>query len=245
MPGALLARDVRLRSPDWDDPPRRLDTQDLRLERLRADDRRRQEGAVVTLRAVFDYETGRSPLLINTQEELAELIGRVITLSEGETVSSIVELGVNDDNPYAFPRSRQASVRSPDSSTNCGIRPGPHSPSRTSAGPCCSTTRHTHRKSPPTTSCRSRPCVPCSRPTSTTADPSRRTSRVFKWSRTEHEQQPPRALRRQLRPNVRAPVAMIGNRGSEQRWRWDLNPRRLSPHTLSRRAPSAARTRHR
>src|SRR5882757_1592012 len=29
------------------------------------------------------------------------------------------------------------------------------------------------------------------------------------------------------------------------RWRWDLNPRRLAPHTLSRRAPSAARTRHR
>src|SRR4051794_34428436 len=29
------------------------------------------------------------------------------------------------------------------------------------------------------------------------------------------------------------------------RWGWDLNPRRLAPHTLSRRAPSAARTRHR
>jgi len=58
---------------------------------------------VVTLRAVFDYETGRSPLLVSTQDELAELIARVITLSEGETVPSIVELGVNDDNPYAFP----------------------------------------------------------------------------------------------------------------------------------------------
>src|SRR5882757_6971546 len=32
---------------------------------------------------------------------------------------------------------------------------------------------------------------------------------------------------------------------SNWRWRWDLNPRRLAPHTLSRRAPSAARTRHR
>src|SRR5688500_17045642 len=29
------------------------------------------------------------------------------------------------------------------------------------------------------------------------------------------------------------------------RWRWDLNPRRLAPHALSRRAPSAARTRYR
>jgi hypothetical protein len=33
--------------------------------------------------------------------------------------------------------------------------------------------------------------------------------------------------------------------GGPPRWRWDLNPRRLAPHTLSRRAPSAARTRHR
>src|SRR5581483_5663079 len=28
------------------------------------------------------------------------------------------------------------------------------------------------------------------------------------------------------------------------RWRWDLNPRRLAPHTLSRRAPSATRRLH-
>src|SRR5699024_3958390 len=33
--------------------------------------------------------------------------------------------------------------------------------------------------------------------------------------------------------------------GLVERWRWDSNPRRLSPHTLSRRAPSATRTRHR
>ncbi|GAA3621499.1 hypothetical protein GCM10022267_04590 [Lentzea roselyniae] len=44
-------------------------------------------------------------------------------------------------------------------------------------------------------------------------------------------QLPPR-----MPPNAKAPVAMIGNRGSEQRWRWDLNPRRLAPHTLSRSA---------
>ena len=39
--------------------------------------------------------------------------------------------------------------------------------------------------------------------------------------------------------------ALLRGRPFGWRWRWDLNPRRLSPHTLSRRAPSAARTRHR
>lgn len=58
---------------------------------------------MVTLRAVFDYETGRSPLVVSTHDELSELVTRVIALSEGETVASIVELGVNDENPYAFP----------------------------------------------------------------------------------------------------------------------------------------------
>lgn len=58
---------------------------------------------MVALRAVFDHETGRSPVLVNTRDELSELITRVIALSEGETIPSIVELGVSDDNPYAFP----------------------------------------------------------------------------------------------------------------------------------------------
>lgn len=58
---------------------------------------------MVALRAVFDHETGRSPVLVSTHDELSELITRVIELSEGETIPSIVELGVNDDNPYAFP----------------------------------------------------------------------------------------------------------------------------------------------
>src|SRR6185437_16881093 len=42
-------------------------------------------------------------------------------------------------------------------------------------------------------------------------------------------------------PNAGGPVFA----GVGWRWRWDLNPRRFYPHTLSRRAPSAARTRHR
>ncbi len=46
-------------------------------------------------------------------------------------------------------------------------------------------------------------------------------------------------------PQERAKGAPLGRPSVGWRWRWDLNPRRVSPHTLSRRAPSAARTRHR
>jgi hypothetical protein len=56
---------------------------------------------VATLKAIYDHETGASPLLITTQEELAELIGRVMEL-DGGPVPSIVELAVNDD-PYGHP----------------------------------------------------------------------------------------------------------------------------------------------
>ena len=56
---------------------------------------------MATLKAVFDHETGASPLLITTREELAELIIRVIEL-DGGPVPSIVELAINDD-PYGFP----------------------------------------------------------------------------------------------------------------------------------------------
>jgi hypothetical protein len=34
-------------------------------------------------------------------------------------------------------------------------------------------------------------------------------------------------------PNDRAPLTCDGGRGSDLRWRWDLNPRRVAPHTLS------------
>ncbi|MEU7480821.1 Imm1 family immunity protein [Lentzea sp. NPDC042327] len=44
-----------------------------------------------------------SPLLVSTHDELAELIAQVIALSEGESIASIVEIGVDDENPYAFP----------------------------------------------------------------------------------------------------------------------------------------------
>ncbi|WP_197288614.1 Imm1 family immunity protein [Nocardia sp. NRRL S-836] len=57
----------------------------------------------MTLRAVFDFESGRSPLLVSTHDELSELVARVIALSEGETIPSIVEIGVDAENPYAFP----------------------------------------------------------------------------------------------------------------------------------------------
>lgn len=56
---------------------------------------------MATLKAVYDHETGESPLLITTQDELSELITRVIEL-DGGPVPSIVELAVNED-PYGFP----------------------------------------------------------------------------------------------------------------------------------------------
>ncbi|GLY53830.1 Imm1 family immunity protein [Lentzea sp. NBRC 102530] len=56
---------------------------------------------MATLKAVFDHETGASPLLITTPEELAELITRVGEL-DGGPVPSIVELAINDD-PYGHP----------------------------------------------------------------------------------------------------------------------------------------------
>src|SRR5829696_610738 len=51
------------------------------------------------------------------------------------------------------------------------------------------------------------------------------------------------ALCRRSRPQSR----LVANRErpGEWRWRWDLNPRKLSLHTLSRRAPSATRRLHR
>ncbi|MGI5504317.1 Imm1 family immunity protein [Lentzea sp. CA-135723] len=56
---------------------------------------------MATLKAVYNHETGASPFLIATQEDLNELIIRVIEL-EGGPVPSIVELAINDD-PYGFP----------------------------------------------------------------------------------------------------------------------------------------------
>src|SRR3954471_22831587 len=44
---------------------------------------------------------------------------------------------------------------------------------------------------------------------------------------------------------ARALQQSFGFRWVTWRWRWDSNPRWCYPHTLSRRAPLAARTRHR
>ena len=113
------------------------------------------------------------------------------------------------------------------------------------------------------------------RPGSDHRDDGQRQRRVSNTHRWTNSRQPPRDLHRRgsnrnlgtdSRPSGRddeggrpkARSSPVGERsvirtvvrdpefaGVEWRWRWDLNPRRCYPHTLSRRAPLAARTRHR
>ncbi len=57
---------------------------------------------MATLKAIYDRETGDSPVLIRTQDELSALVDRVSTYSAGNPCASIVEISVADD-PYGFP----------------------------------------------------------------------------------------------------------------------------------------------
>ncbi|CCH29313.1 Imm1 family immunity protein [Actinosynnema sp. NPDC047251] len=56
---------------------------------------------MATLSAIFDHETGSTPLEITTHAELAELVDRVTRLTGGP-VPSIAEITVAED-PYGLP----------------------------------------------------------------------------------------------------------------------------------------------
>jgi hypothetical protein len=58
---------------------------------------------VATLKAIYDQESGRAPILIRTQEELEAMIDRVRAYSTGYPCPAIVELTVVED-PWGSPR---------------------------------------------------------------------------------------------------------------------------------------------
>lgn len=57
---------------------------------------------MATLKAVYDHETGASPLLIRTHEELSSLVDALSAYSANHPCASIAEVAIADD-PYGFP----------------------------------------------------------------------------------------------------------------------------------------------
>lgn len=57
---------------------------------------------MATLKAIYDRETGDSPVVIRTHEELSSLVDKVSAYSSDHPCASIVEISVADD-PYGFP----------------------------------------------------------------------------------------------------------------------------------------------
>lgn len=57
---------------------------------------------MATLKAIYDHETGDSPVLLSTLDDLAALVERVSRYSAQHPYASIVEISVAGD-PYGFP----------------------------------------------------------------------------------------------------------------------------------------------